>query len=142
MRAINVLKYLCHPTTGCNRKTLFPVYKLLIQSIIYYGSPIYNLAPPSQLKLLDSVQNSSLRILTGAFQLMRRNVHSSSPLSPFITLAKLLSTSSLYQALTFYNWLFHEIDLRAMYEARLKSVPDDVEKIQITTSNFGPKFVS
>jgi len=32
-----------------------------------YGSPIYGLTPPFQLQLLYSIQNSALRIATGAF---------------------------------------------------------------------------
>jgi len=116
MRAINVLKYLCYPTTRCNRKTLLPDTKLLIRSIIDYGSPIYGLTPlPSQLKVFDSVQNSSLRILTGTFRtspacclctemvIPPLHYHRLSPS------AEVLSTSSLYPTLPYYNLLFHNL---------------------------------
>ena len=62
------LKILAHPTKGCNRKTLLPLYQSFIRSVIDYGSPVYGLTPPSQLNLLKPAQNSALRIATGAFR--------------------------------------------------------------------------
>jgi len=59
---------LAHPTKGCNRKTLLPLYQSVIRSVIDYGSPVYGLALPSQLNLLELVQNSALRITTEAFR--------------------------------------------------------------------------
>ena len=53
LRAINILKFLSHPKYGCNRNILIPLYTTLVRSILDYGSPIYGLASPSQLKLLD-----------------------------------------------------------------------------------------
>ena len=38
-RAINILKILAHPSKGCNRKTLLPLYQSLIRSILDYGFP-------------------------------------------------------------------------------------------------------
>ena len=43
------------------------IHKSLIRPILDYGSPIYGLATPSYLKLLDTVQTSSIRIATGDF---------------------------------------------------------------------------
>ena len=54
------------PHTGCKRNRLIPVYQTLIRSILDYGSLIYSLAPKSQLALLDPIQNSAIRICTGA----------------------------------------------------------------------------
>jgi len=68
LRPLNLLKILAHPTKGCNRKTLLPLYQSFIRFVIDYGSPVYGLAPPSQLNLLEPVQNSALRIATGAFR--------------------------------------------------------------------------
>ena len=45
---------------------LIPLYQTLIRSILDYGSPIYSLAPKSQLAQLDPIQNSAIRICTGA----------------------------------------------------------------------------
>ena len=60
IRTLNILKILSHPSHGCQRKILLPLYKSLIHSILDYGSPIYGLAPASHLKLLDPIQNSAL----------------------------------------------------------------------------------
>jgi len=51
-----------------NRKTLIPLYQTLVRSILDYGSPIYGLVTPSQLRLLDTIQNSAIRFATGAFR--------------------------------------------------------------------------
>ena len=68
LRSLNILKYLSHPKTGCNRATLLHIYKSLIRPLLDYGSPIYGLAPTTYLKLLDTVQSSSIRLATGAFR--------------------------------------------------------------------------
>ena len=67
MQALNVLKYLSNPSTGCNRRVLLPLYKSLVRSILDYGAPVYELTPKSQLSILDPIQNAALRISTGAF---------------------------------------------------------------------------
>jgi len=66
MRALSILEILAHSSHGCNRKMLLPLYTTLIGAIPDYGSLIYGLAPSSQLKLLDPIQNSALRFVTGA----------------------------------------------------------------------------
>ena len=68
LSSINIMKYLSHPRTGCNRKILLQLYKSLIRSKLDYGSPIYNQACKSSLTLLDSIQASSLRLALGAFR--------------------------------------------------------------------------
>jgi len=68
MRALNILRILTHSSHGCNRKILLPLYTTLIRAILDYGSPIYRLTPSSQLKLLDPIQNSAIRLVTGAFR--------------------------------------------------------------------------
>jgi len=68
LRSINALKYLTHPSTGCNRKLLIHLYKNLFRSQLDYGSPIYNLANKSTLALLNTVQNTSLTPVLGAFR--------------------------------------------------------------------------
>ena len=72
-RAINILKILAHPSKGCNRKTLLPLYQSLIRSILDYGSPNYGLAPASQLSLLDPVQNTALRSPRVHFELVQES---------------------------------------------------------------------
>ena len=68
LRALNILKVLSHPTYGCHRKILLPLYTSLVRSILDYGSSISGLASPAQLKLLDTIQNSALHTATGAFR--------------------------------------------------------------------------
>ena len=68
LRTVNVLKYLSHPRTGCNRKILLQIYKSLVQSHLDYGAPIYNLANKSSLSLLDPIHSSCLRLALGAFR--------------------------------------------------------------------------
>jgi len=53
---------------GCNRRILLPLYSTFVRSTLDYGPPVYGLAPPTQLKLLDPVQNAALRIVTGSFR--------------------------------------------------------------------------
>jgi len=60
-RAINVSEYLPHPLSlWMHRKVLPPLYQSPVCSILDYGAPIYGLAPPSQLALLDTIQNAGL----------------------------------------------------------------------------------
>ena len=63
-----ILKFLAHPSKGCSRKVLLPLYQFLLRSIFDFVSPIYGLASPSNLRLLDPIQNSALRITMGAFR--------------------------------------------------------------------------
>ena len=67
-RALSVIKYLSHPSKGCNRKILLQLYKSLIRSRLDYGAPIFNSASNSVLKLLDPIQSHSLRLVLGAFR--------------------------------------------------------------------------
>jgi len=68
INTINVLKYLSHPRLGCNRKLLLQLYKSLIHSQLDYGAPIYHQAFKNTIKLLDTIQASSLRLSLGAFR--------------------------------------------------------------------------
>ena len=68
LRALNILKFLFYPKYGCSRRILLLLYSTFVRYILNYGSPVYGLASPTQLKLLDPVQNAALRIATGAFR--------------------------------------------------------------------------
>jgi len=57
LRKLNIIKILSHPKTGCNRKIRLPFHQSLIRSVLEFGSPIYGLASPSQLVILDTFQN-------------------------------------------------------------------------------------
>jgi len=60
LRTLNVLKYPAHLVTGFNKKLLLPFYHMLLRFILYYGSPIYDLAPPSQLSPSPHLEFCSL----------------------------------------------------------------------------------
>jgi len=66
-KALNLLKYISLPVTGCNRKVLLPIYQLLIRSILDYPAPIYGMlsplifrSPRSRSKFGDAFLNGGL----------------------------------------------------------------------------------
>ena len=67
LRTLKTIKYLAHPITGRNRKTLLPLYHTIVRSVLDHGSPTMVL-PPSQLSLLDPIQNAAIRVCTGVFR--------------------------------------------------------------------------
>ena len=68
INTINVLKYLSHPRLGCNRRLLLQLYRSLVRSQLDYGAPVYYQARKSTIKLLDTIQATSLRLSLGAFR--------------------------------------------------------------------------
>lgn len=50
LNAMNILKYLSHPHTGCIRKFLLELYKSLIRSQLDYSSPIFSQTSKTPLK--------------------------------------------------------------------------------------------
>ena len=87
LRKLNILKILSHPKTDCNCKILLPFYQSPIRSVLDFRSPVYGLAPPSQLEIFDTIQNSAVRFITGAFR-------SSPALSLCVVVGVLPSTSA------------------------------------------------
>ncbi|XP_008483690.1 uncharacterized protein LOC103520381 [Diaphorina citri] len=71
MKAMNILKILNNRNNGVNRKVLLRLYKTYVRPIIEYGAPIYNSAPKAILNKLDPIQNTAIRIATGAFKSSR-----------------------------------------------------------------------
>ena len=53
---------------GADKKTLLMIYMSLIRSKLDYGCQAYMSASPTQLVSLDKIQNSALRIATGAYK--------------------------------------------------------------------------
>ena len=68
IRSLNVLKFLSHPNTGCNRNRLLQLYKVLILPKLDYGAILYSLANKSILNILNPIQSAALRLVTGAFR--------------------------------------------------------------------------
>ena len=67
-RRLNVLKHLSHTSWGADSRTLLRIYEALIKSKLEYGVEAYASACKSNLKKLNSIQNSALRIATGAYR--------------------------------------------------------------------------
>lgn len=66
LKSLNVLKMTAHTKWGGDRKCLKNLYTALTLSKMDYGSIIYQNAKPNLLRKLDTVQNSALRLISGA----------------------------------------------------------------------------
>ena len=64
---INILRAIAGTTFGGDTKTLLKLYKSLIRPIIEYASIVFENAAKTHLHKLDVIQNTALRIATGAF---------------------------------------------------------------------------
>ena len=63
---INLLRLVSATTFGADKLTLLNLYKSLILSKLDYGAQAYYSAQKTSLKKLDLIQNTALRIITGA----------------------------------------------------------------------------
>lgn len=68
LNRLNILKTLSHYHWGAEEEVLLRVYRALIRSKLDYGSLVYSSASKTNLKRLDVVHNSALRICLGAFR--------------------------------------------------------------------------
>ena len=64
---MNLLKTMSRKSWGVSRKLLLRFYQIYVRSIMDYGCSIYSAAKTSLIKKLDTVQNTAIRISTGAF---------------------------------------------------------------------------
>ena len=67
-KSLNLLKIIANRYKGADRSTLLRIYIAITKPKLDYGSEIYCTAKDDLLKTLDTVQNSALRIATGAFR--------------------------------------------------------------------------
>ncbi|XP_060867266.1 uncharacterized protein LOC132942682 [Metopolophium dirhodum] len=65
---INILKMLAHTSWGANSSSLKMIYKSIILSKLEYGSFLFINASSSNLKMIETVHNSGLRLVSGAFR--------------------------------------------------------------------------
>jgi hypothetical protein len=65
---INTLKALAHTSWGANSLSLKQIYKSIILSKLEYGSFLFINAKPSHLKTIETIHNSGLRVVSGAFR--------------------------------------------------------------------------
>ena len=68
MRRLNVLKHLSHTAWGADSKTLLRLYSAFIKPKLEYGVEAYGSSCISNLKKLNPIQNSALRLSTGAYR--------------------------------------------------------------------------
>lgn len=67
-KTLNLLKHLSHKDWGADRASLLRLYTMLIKPKIDYGCEAYSSACKSLLESIESIQNSALRIASGAFR--------------------------------------------------------------------------
>ncbi len=67
-KRLNILKVLNGSTWGSNRKCLLPLHICYIRSLMDYGSIIYSTASQSTHNQLNTIQNTAIRIATGALR--------------------------------------------------------------------------
>jgi hypothetical protein len=68
LRRLNLLKAIAHTNWGSDERTILRTYRATIRSKLDYGSPAYGSATRSQLRKLDTIQNTPLRLALGAFR--------------------------------------------------------------------------
>ena len=67
-KSLNLIKCLSSINWGADREVLLKLYESLILSKMDYGCTIYSAARKSHLIVLDRIQNTALRLATGAFR--------------------------------------------------------------------------
>ena len=67
-RRLNVLRALSGTKWGGDRQTLFLLYKSLIRSVLEYNSFLFTHIASSHQRCIETIQNTALRIITGAFR--------------------------------------------------------------------------
>ena len=67
-RRLNLFRCIAGTDFGADRETLLRLYKTLVLPIIEFGATIYSGASDNTLKKLDIIQNSFIRIATGAMK--------------------------------------------------------------------------
>lgn len=68
MNTMNILRTLSHHQWGCDEEVLLKIYRSLIRSKLDYGCTIYSTTNKTNLKLLNTVPNTAIRIALGAFR--------------------------------------------------------------------------
>ncbi len=68
---LNLMKLISGTCYGADKKALIMIYKALILSKIDYGCILYHSAAKSTLAQLNVIQNSALKIATGAYKTTR-----------------------------------------------------------------------
>ena len=65
--ALNLIRVVAHLKWGGDRDTLLMLYRAIVHSKLDYGCIVYGTASNANLRQLDSIHNSVLRLALGAF---------------------------------------------------------------------------
>ena len=65
--ALNLIRVVAHLKWGGDRDTLLMLYRAIVRSKLDYGCIVYGTASDTNLRQLDSIHNSGLRLALGAF---------------------------------------------------------------------------
>ena len=65
--ALNLIRVVAHLKWGGDRDTLLILYRAIVRSKFDYGCIVYGTASNTNLRQLDSIHNSGLRLALGAF---------------------------------------------------------------------------
>ena len=65
--ALNLIRVVAHLKWGGDRDTLLLLYRAIVRSKFDYGCIVYGTASNTNLRQLDSIHNSGLRLALGAF---------------------------------------------------------------------------
>ena len=65
--ALNLIRVVAHLQWGGDRDTLLMLYRAIVRSKLDYGCIVYGTASNANLRQLDSIHNSGLRLALGAF---------------------------------------------------------------------------
>ena len=65
--ALNLIRVVAHLRWGGDRDTLLMLYRAIVRSKLDYGCIVYGTASDTDLRQLDSIHNSGLRLALGAF---------------------------------------------------------------------------
>lgn len=97
IQRMNLIKTLRHQNWGADRETLIKIYKALIRSKIDYACICYSTAKPSYLKKINTIQNTAIKMATGAFHTSPTiSLHCESGEIPLDQRRNLLSLSYIY----------------------------------------------
>ena len=65
--ALSLIRVVAHLKWGGDRDTLLMLYRAIVRSKLDYGCIVYGTASDTNLRQLDSIHNSGLRLALGAF---------------------------------------------------------------------------
>ena len=67
-KVLDLLKHLTSKSWGADRISLLRIYIMLLKLMLEYGSEVFSSTADSHLNKIITIQNSALRIATGAFR--------------------------------------------------------------------------